>query len=62
MTGNTERFSDRVDDYLKYRPGYPLALIETLVSQTHLDSQSQIADIGAGTGILTNCCSIKGFR
>ncbi|MEI8593104.1 class I SAM-dependent methyltransferase [Photobacterium sp. Hal280] len=62
MTRNTERFSDRVDDYLKYRPGYPQALIETLVSQTHLNRQSQIADIGAGTGILTKLLLDKGYQ
>ncbi|WP_120512230.1 class I SAM-dependent methyltransferase [Photobacterium salinisoli] len=62
MTGNTERFSDRVDDYLKYRPGYPQALIETLVSQTHLGSQSQVADIGAGTGILTKLLLEQGLQ
>ncbi|KKD00371.1 MULTISPECIES: class I SAM-dependent methyltransferase [Photobacterium] len=62
MTGNTERFSDRVDDYLKYRPGYPQALIDTLVSQTQLNRQSQIADIGAGTGILTKLLLEKGLQ
>jgi len=49
---STERFSNRVDNYIKYRPGYPQAVIETLAAECGLTSQSVIADIGSGTGIL----------
>ena len=53
MTDVTQRFSSRVDNYIKYRPGYPNGVIETLRSECGLTSDSIIADIGSGTGILT---------
>lgn len=47
----TERFSDRVNDYVRYRPGYPEAIISAIVSRAHLRAGSTVADIGSGTGI-----------
>lgn len=49
----TQRFSDRVTNYVRYRPGYPAGLIDALREQTQLSATSSIADIGAGTGIFT---------
>ena len=46
------RFSDRVDDYLRYRPGYPPEVIEILQKRCGLIGSSVIADIGSGTGNL----------
>lgn len=51
MKTNTTRFSDRVDDYKKYRPGYPEQLIQLLHDKIGLDKKSIVADIGSGTGI-----------
>jgi hypothetical protein len=51
----TRRFSDRVDDYVRYRPGYPQALIERLVAETGISAGSVVADVGSGTGISTEC-------
>ncbi len=48
-----ERFSDRVDDYVRYRPGYPAELIQFLVAKAGLSAGSVVADVGAGTGIFT---------
>lgn len=48
----TKRFSDRVETYIMYRPSYPKQLIEYLNKQLHLKNLV-VADIGAGTGILT---------
>jgi ubiquinone/menaquinone biosynthesis C-methylase UbiE len=51
MRDPTERFSDRVETYAKYRPGYPddlIPLFRTLVAPP-----ATVADIGSGTGILT---------
>jgi len=46
---STQRFSDRVEDYVKYRPTYPEAILSTLkVSPDWI-----VADIGSGTGIST---------
>jgi SAM-dependent methyltransferase len=53
MTDVTQRFSSRVENYIKYRPGYPNEVIETLRSECGLTADSIIADIGSGTGILT---------
>ncbi len=47
------RFSDRVDNYAKYRPGYPLALLNYLTAECGLAPAQAVADIGAGTGLLT---------
>jgi SAM-dependent methyltransferase len=44
------RFSDRVDDYVKYRPGYPAGVIQTLRDRCGLDASAVIADIGSGPG------------
>jgi SAM-dependent methyltransferase len=48
-----ERFSSRVDAYLKYRPTYPPEIIEYLKSETLLSSEHIVADIGSGTGFLS---------
>lgn len=45
------RFSDRVANYVRYRPSYPEGVIEMLRRETGLGPQSHIADIGSGTGI-----------
>ena len=47
----TERFSDRVENYIKYRPHYPLEIIPFLAKEIGLTPSSIIADIGSGTGI-----------
>src|SRR5262245_28285554 len=53
MTDVTQRFSSRVENYVKYRPGYPQGIVETLRNECALTSDSIIADVGSGTGILT---------
>jgi len=55
-----ERFSDRVSNYIKYRPSYPRELIDTLMTECHLGSQSRIADVGSGTGIFSRLLLDKG--
>jgi ubiquinone/menaquinone biosynthesis C-methylase UbiE len=50
---STTRFSDRVENYIKYRPHYPPEVIDYLQSQNVLADSSVIADIGSGTGIST---------
>ncbi len=53
MTNAVSRFSNRVNDYARYRPSYPAGLIEILKSNCGLSHDSVIADIGSGTGILS---------
>jgi ubiquinone/menaquinone biosynthesis C-methylase UbiE len=47
----TERFSNRVEKYIKYRPGYPPEVLDLFRTEMHLQTSSVVADIGAGTGI-----------
>ena len=49
----TQRFTNRVDNYVKYRPGYPVALLHFLAQQYGLTPASVIADVGSGTGLLS---------
>lgn len=48
----TERFSSRVDNYVKYRPGYPSAVVRVLAQACGLTPRHVIADVGSGTGLL----------
>jgi len=48
-----KRFSSRVENYIKYRPSYPLKIIDFLKEKRVLAEDTVIADIGSGTGILT---------
>jgi SAM-dependent methyltransferase len=48
----TARFSDRVEDYIRYRPGYPRELLDVLRRDCGLLEESAIADIGCGPGNL----------
>ncbi len=47
----TSRFSNRVEDYVRYRPDYPPALLHWLHREMGVDAGARVADIGAGTGI-----------
>ena len=53
MTNSTERFSSRVENYIRYRPHYPQGVIELLRTNCALTGNSIVADIGSGTGILS---------
>lgn len=62
MTDPTHRFTNRVADYVKHRPGYPPEVIEVLRGECGLTSSSVIADIGSGTGILSRLFLENGNR
>ena len=47
----TERFTNRVENYVKYRPDYPREILNLFAAKMNLREDSIIADIGAGTGI-----------
>ncbi|MDQ3927639.1 MAG: class I SAM-dependent methyltransferase [Chloroflexota bacterium] len=53
MPDVTQRFSTRVENYIKYRPHYPPEVLQTLQQRCGLTPASVIADVGSGTGILT---------
>lgn len=52
-TNPTQRFSDRVENYVRYRPSYPKEVLSILQEETELTFASVIADVGSGTGIST---------
>src|SRR5262245_51950923 len=62
MSDVTERFSTRVDDYVKYRPSYPSALFDALERECGLTRPSLVADVGSGTGIATAPLLARGHR
>lgn len=53
MTHSTERFSSRAKYYNRHRPRYPSAILDMLESTCDLLQKSVVADMGSGTGILS---------
>lgn len=49
--GNTKRFSNRVEEYIKFRPSYPTEIIKILEDAFAFNQTNIVADIGSGTGI-----------
>jgi len=58
----TSRFSDRVENYVRYRPGYPPEVLEELKARCGLTSSHVVADIASGTGIWTRLLLENGNR
>lgn len=59
---STVRFSDRVENYVRYRPGYPPQVLELLRTECGLEPDHVIADIASGTGIFTKMLLENGNR
>jgi SAM-dependent methyltransferase len=53
MSDPTTRFSSRVENYAKYRPGYPREVIDLFSTECGLTAAATVADIGSGTGIFS---------
>lgn len=51
MKNSIDRFTDRVENYVKYRPGYPPEMLKFFRDELNLTKKSVVADIGSGTGI-----------
>ena len=58
----TRRFSNRVENYIRYRPRYPQAIVPLLERECALTPQSVVADVGSGTGILSELFLANGNR
>jgi SAM-dependent methyltransferase len=56
------RFSSRVADYVRYRPRYPGSVLDFLRSECGLRPEQAIADIGSGTGFLSELFLENGNR
>src|SRR5229473_7559067 len=48
-----QRFSNRVADYVRFRPGYPEEILPLLKTWTNFRPEHVVADIGSGTGLLS---------
>ncbi|MGH9967900.1 MAG: class I SAM-dependent methyltransferase [Pyrinomonadaceae bacterium] len=62
MSDSINRFTTRVENYAKYRPTYPLEVIDLLKTECGLSQESLIADVGSGTGILSELFLRNGNR
>jgi SAM-dependent methyltransferase len=63
MNINAEnRFSDRVENYIKFRPHYPQGVVDLLLQKNHFSANTTIADIGSGTGISTELFLKNNFK
>lgn len=67
MTNTVERFSNRVGNYVKYRPDYPPEVLDLFRKEMNLQKTAVVADIGSGTGIsaklfLENGCRVFGVE
>ena len=58
----TSRFSDRVDNYVRYRPGYPEQALQVLKKECGLTPNQVMADVASGTGIWTRVLLGNGNR
>ncbi len=62
MIDSTKRFTNRVDNYVKYRPNYPAEIVSLLETTCGLTPEAVIADIGSGPGFLTKLFLRNGNR
>ena len=62
MIDPTTRFTSRVENYVKYRPSYPAAIIPLLESECGLSRATIVADVGSGTGFLTELFLKRGNK
>ena len=67
MSDPTQRFTGRVEDYARYRPGYPPELLDLLQRECGLTKNAVVADVGSGTGIssalfLAAGCTVYGVE
>lgn len=58
----TERFGDRVDDYIASRPGYPSEICDVLKQRHAVAPEAVVADLGCGTGLLARVFLESGFE
>ncbi len=57
-----QRFSDRAEDYAKYRPSYPSEAINSILEGLEAPERLIAADIGAGTGISSRLFAARGVK
>lgn len=62
MKKPTERFTGRTDNYARYRPSYPVGVLDLLQREAGLSLGAAVADVGSGTGIFTKLLLEQGWR
>jgi SAM-dependent methyltransferase len=62
MADATQRFTDRVSDYVAARPAYPAEVLDILQRRIGFNPKWEIADIGSGTGISSRLFLSNGNR
>lgn len=62
MQDPKQRFSNRVENYIRYRPSYPADVLDLLESECGLTPGVAVADVGSGTGILSRLLLERGAR
>ena len=62
MSDHTKRFSNRVADYVRYRPDYPAAVFDALKSHCGWAGSVDVADLGSGTGLSALGFLARGHR
>ncbi len=55
-----QRFTGKADNYARFRPSYPAALLDDLYDEFGVSQAGEIADIGAGTGIFSRLLLARG--
>jgi SAM-dependent methyltransferase len=58
----TGRFTGLAENYAKYRPSYPAAAIDFILTHCELGPRSRLADIGCGTGISSRLFAERGLE
>ena len=58
---STTLFTNKAESYSKFRPSYPNSYLDYLTETCRLDASSTVADVGAGTGILTGQLLSRGL-
>jgi len=60
LVPSAARFSNRVSDYARYRPSYPVEAIDALFAGIDASARPVAVDVGAGTGISARLLAARG--
>ena len=55
-------FTEQAEAYSRARPGYPDDLLDALIAHVGVSPGDAVADLGAGTGLLTEQLAARGFQ
>ncbi len=62
MENPLTRFSATVEDYRRFRPSYPKALIDWITKTAGITAPARVLDVGCGTGIVSRLFTERGFQ